>query len=345
MIACPWGVLSLDTESWVPRLDPAARSGTNGGCVHEERGCTLCARTCPRLDDWEAAGDRAVFGGVRDEGEVLGVHRALWLAAATDPEIAAAGQDGGVATALLGYALEHDVIDAALVSYVDPGMHPRPGIARTRGELLAAAGSRYTYSANPLAFTEAVAAGAPRLGLVGVGCQVSVPAVAGARGVARVAHRFTLVVGLLCSRTFTDGLFGRLLEPRLGIGREAITRMNIKGRLQVWSRSSRGNPPDLEVPLRECDPFDRPGCLRCPDFIAGHADLSLGGIGRFADRTLVIVRTERAERLLARMESDGWITLVPAEEEDPAAIALVRRMALRQRPRWPGEEAVPPAVS
>jgi len=345
VIACPWGVLSLDTESWVPRLDPAARDADTGRCVHQERGCTVCARACPRLDDWEADGDRAVFGGVRNDGEALGIHRAVWLAAATDPEIAAAGQDGGVATALLAYALEHDVIDAALVSCVEPGMHPRPGVARSRAELLAAAGSRYTYSANPMAFAEAAGLGARRLGLVGVGCQASVPAVAGARGVARVAHRFALVVGLLCSRTFTDGLFSDLLEPRLGIGREAIARMNIKGRLQVWSTSGRGSPPDLEVPLRECDPFDRPGCRRCPDFTAGHADLSLGGIGRHSDRTFVIVRTERAERLLAEMERDGWITLGPAEEEDPAAVALVQRMALRQRPRWPGEAAVPPAVS
>jgi len=239
----------------------------------------------------------------------------------------------------------HEVIDAALVSYVDPGMRPRPGVARSSTELLAAAGSRYTYSANPTAFTEAADLGAHRLGLVGVGCQASVPAVAGARGVPRVARRFALVVGLLCSRTFTDRLFSDLLEARPGIGREAIARMNIKGRLQVWSTPDREAPPDFELPLRDCDPFDRPGCRYCPDFTAGHADLSLGGIGRHADRTFVIVRTERAERLLAAMESDGWITLVPAEEDDPAAVALVRRMASRQRARWPGEGTVPPAAS
>jgi coenzyme F420 hydrogenase subunit beta len=339
VIACPWGVLSLDTQSWVPRLDPAARAGEADHCVHEERGCTVCARACPRLGDWESEGERAALGRTRDAEEVLGVWRAVWLASATDPRIAAAGQDGGVATAVLAYALEHRIIDAALVSYVEPGMRPRPGVARSRAELLAAAGSRYTYSANPLALAEAAGRGADRLGLVGVGCQASVPAVAAARGVPRVARRFALVVGLLCSRTFTDDLFGGLLEPRLGIGREAMTRINIKGRLQVWSTHDRAAPPDLEVPLRDCDPFDRPGCRYCPDFAAGHADLSLGGIGRYADRTFVIVRTERAERLLAAMESDGWINLVPAEEEDPAAVALVRRMASRQRVRWPGEDA------
>lgn len=339
VIACPRRVLSLDRASWTPRLEEAARANGDGGrCVHQERGCTLCARACPRWGDWESEGDRAALGRRREAGDPLAVRRGLWLVSATDPEMAAAGQDGGLATALLAYALEHGVIDAALVSYADEGLRPRPGVARTRDELLAAAGSRYTYSPNPLAFTEAVRLGASRLGLVGVGCQASVPAVAGARRAHRVAHRFALVVGLLCSRTFTDGLFGGLLEPRLGIPRERMARMNIKGRLQVWAAGEGGRPPGWEIPLRDCDPFDRPGCRDCPDFVAGHADLSLGGIGRHARRTFTIVRSERAERLLADMERDGWITRLPAEEEDPEAVALVRRMASRQMRRWPAAD-------
>lgn len=335
VIACPWGALSLDGESWAPRLADAAQAGEQPGCcVHEERGCTLCARACPRLGDWERDGDVAALGRSRAEDDVLGVCRGMWLVSATDPEIAAAGQDGGLATAVLAYALEHDVIDAALVSYVEEGMRPRPGVARTRSELLAAAGSRYTFSPNLLAYAEAARLGAARLGLVGVGCQASVPALAGARGLPRVFRRFALVIGLLCSRTFTDGLFGGLLEPHMGIPREQMTRMNIKGRLQVWTTHERGAPPAMEVPLRDCDPFDRPGCRCCPDFTAGHADLSLGGIGRHAARTFAIVRSERAERLLADMERDGWIAVLSAQEDDPAAVSLIRRLASRQRGRW-----------
>jgi coenzyme F420 hydrogenase subunit beta len=339
VVACPWGVLSLDRGSWTPQLAEVARAGGEGKrCVHAERGCTLCARACPRFGDWEGDGDRVAFGRRRgQEEDALGVCRGMWLVSATDPGIAAVGQDGGLATALLVYALEHDVIDAALVSYVDQGLRPRPGVARTREDLLAAAGSRYTFSPNPLAYAEAARLGATRLGLVGVGCQASVPAVAGARGAHRVARRFALVVGLLCSRTFTDALFSGLLEPRLGIARERMTRMNVKGRLQVWAGDRRGAPPDWEVALRDCDPFDRPGCRCCPDFAAAHADLSLGGVGRHAARTFTIVRSERAERLLADMQRDGWITMLPAREDDPAAVSLIARMASRQRSRWPGE--------
>ena len=112
--------------------------------------------------------------------------------------------------------------------------------------------------------------------------------------------------------------------------------MNIKGKLQVWAAGEPGRPPDWELPLRDCDPFDRPGCRFCPDFVAGHADLSLGGIGRYAARTFTIVRSERGERMLDDMEADGWITRLRAEEEDPAAVSLIARMASRQQGRWPG---------
>ena len=355
VLACPRGVLDLDQDLWEPRLAVAAQvEGDGGRCAYSARGCDLCARACPRFGAWEDDADRAVRGRARTAGEVLGIHRGIFLAGATDPGIAAAGQDGGLASALLIYALEHGVIDAALVSGVDAGLHPRPVIARNRTEVLAAAGSRYTFSPHLLAAREIAPREAARLGLVAVGCQASVPAVARSRGARRLAGRFALTIGLLCSRTFTDGLFTGLLGPTYGIPREQVTRMNIKGRLQVWTGSPWVGPPDLEVPLKECDPFDRPGCRHCPDFTAAHADISLGGIGRHARMTLALVRSDLGAGLLEAMARDGWITVRDAGEDDPEAVALVTRMASRQRRRWsalaaavagidPGPGRLPPA--
>ena len=69
------------------------------------------------------------------------------------------GQDGGLVSAILLWCLEHDRIDAALVSFLEGDgstWKAMPGLARTREEILASAGSRYTYSANTLAYAAAV---------------------------------------------------------------------------------------------------------------------------------------------------------------------------------------------
>ena len=199
VVACPQGVLHLDRETWIPGLDSDAwHEDQDSYCRFGDRGCTLCARACPRLGAWETEADLARWSRTRRVDEVLGVYRRILMVDATDRAVAAAGQDGGLGTAMLLYAIEKGYIDGALISQYDEKMNTRPGIARTREELLACAGSRYTYSPNLLAIKEADRA--MRIGLISVGCQVSVPAIAKSRGANKLAKRFELVVGLLCSR-------------------------------------------------------------------------------------------------------------------------------------------------
>lgn len=343
IISCPQRVLALNEQAWNPELSPDAWvNGDGNHCSYGDRGCTLCTRACPRFGSWEKEADLAMWSRPHTDEEVIGVYQDLLLVEATDRQIAEAGQDGGLGTALLLYALEEGYIDAALVSLYDGEMRPRPGVARNRAELLACAGSRYTYSANVLAMEEASKSGAQRLGVVSVGCQASIPAIARGRGANKLAKRFALVVGLLCSKTFTDDIYLELLENRYGVPRQVITKVNIKGRLQVWyDDPPTGNGSYLEVPLRECREYTRPGCVHCPDFTAEHADLSLGGIGKYAGKTLVIVRSDLGQELLGNMERDGWISVADAAKQDPEAVSLIHRMAARQRERWPLQSTSP----
>ena len=81
---------------------------------------------------------------------------------AADPEVHAKGQDGGLVSAILLWAMDNDYIDAALVSDLEGDgstWKAKPAVARTREEILAAAGSRYTYSANTMAYAEAIELG------------------------------------------------------------------------------------------------------------------------------------------------------------------------------------------
>jgi len=343
IVACPYDVLGYDDTNGVYKpfhLDPP--NGNPAGCEHGERGCTLCTRACPRFRSWETEIDTFMFGRPRVEAEVEGVSKDIVLARATDPEIQAVGQDGGLVSAILLWAIEHDHIDAALVSYLEgdgTSWKAIPGVAKTKAEILAAAGSRYTYSANTMAYAEAVAGGAEKIALVGMSCQSSAPPVMAARKTGKVARRFALNIGLLCSKTFDDAIFEELFEAKYGLRKQDMVKMNIKGVFQVWMRDGSYH----EVPLKECHAWTREGCKLCPDFAAEHADISTGGIGAFNDWTLTIVRTDVGREIMDGMMRDGVIEVRPGDD-DPGAIALLRKLSRVSRRRWPAVAVPEPGM-
>jgi coenzyme F420 hydrogenase subunit beta len=342
VIACPHDVLGYDDTGG--RYKPWQLETDNGpdDCSHGERGCTLCTRACPRFRTWETEADTFLFGRVRELEEVEGISKDIVLARATDPEVHEHGQDGGLVSAILIWALEQGMIDAALVSYLEgdgSSWKAIPGVARTREEVLAASGSRYTYSANPIAYADAIAAGAEKLALVGMSCQSSMPAMLSARKAGKVARRFALNIGLLCSKTFDDAIFEELFEAKYGLHKQDMVKMNIKGVFQIWMR----NGDYHEVPLKECHAWTREGCKSCPDFAAEHADISTGGIGAFNDWTLTLVRTDAGREVMDGLVRDGRIEVRPGDD-DPGAIALLRKLSRVSRKRWPETAVEAPRV-
>ena len=158
----------------------------------------------------------------------------------------------------------------------------------------------------------------------------SAPGVMQSRKAGKIARRLALTIGLLCSKTFDDAIFEELFAAKYNIQRQDIAKMNIKGVFQIWMKDGSYQ----EVPLKEAHAYTRSGCEQCPDFAAQHADLSTGGIGAFADWTLVIVRTDQGRELVASLVAQGLIETKPGDE-DPGAIALLHKLARLSRKRWP----------
>ncbi len=335
VMVCPRDVLRYDhTDSYKPyNIDPETPADD---CIHGQRGCDICTRACPRFRAWEMEADTALFGRPRDPREVFGVYRRLLLARATDPEVLAVAQDGGLVSALLLFGLETGRIEGALTSRLSSERiwDAEPFLATTREEVLAAAGSRYTYSANPLAALEAEERGVKRLALVGMGCQASINGTLSARNVARWRKRIVLTLGLLCSKSFTYDLMTKKIQEEMGIPLEDVAKVNIKGKFILWRRSS-GNRVD--IPLKACYPYTREGCNSCPDFSAEHADISAGGLGHSDGWTVTIVRTENGEEWIRAASEAGYLELRPGEE-DPHAWEMVAKLAAKQRERWPVKE-------
>jgi coenzyme F420 hydrogenase subunit beta len=333
VVACPYDVLGYNDDEGVYKPFHLETDNGPGDCSHGEKGCTYCTRACPRFRNWEVEIDNHMFGRPRKVEEVDGISKDIILAKAVDPEIHQKGQDGGLVSAILLWAMENGYIDAALVSYLEgdgSSWKAIPGVARTREEILAAAGSRYTYSANTMAYGAAIESGASKLALVGMSCQSSVPPVMLERKAGKPSKRFALNIGLLCSKTFDDSIFEELFEAKYGLKKQDMVKMNIKGVFQIWMK----NGDYHEVNLKECHAWTREGCKMCPDFAAEHADISTGGIGAFNDWTLTIVRTDIGREIIVKMLEQGVIVGKPGDS-DPGAIALLRKLSRVSRKRWP----------
>jgi coenzyme F420 hydrogenase subunit beta len=282
-----------------------------------------------------------LFGRTREPDEMSGIWRQLLLTRAVDTEEHTKGQDGGFVSAMLIWLLKNDYIDGALVSGVedDDKWKAKPAVVTNREEVLATAGSRYTYCANPLALPEAKEKGLSRLALVGMGCQTSSPPVMWDRKAGKVSKPFLFNIGLLCSKTFDDAIFSELFEAKYGLKKEDMVKMNIKGAFQIWMKDGSFH----EIDLKECHGWTRTGCKNCPDFAAEHSDIATGGIGKDNDWTLTIVRTELGEEVITRMIADGVIEARPAQE-DEVAMKLLRTLSIVSRRRWPQWADGAPAV-
>jgi coenzyme F420 hydrogenase subunit beta len=336
VIACPHDVIGYHHTQGEYRPFHLEDELGPDNCTHGEKGCTSCTRACPRFRLWEHQANEHLFDRDRADDEIAGIYSDIMLTRASDEMVHRMGQDGGLVSAILIWAMDHDYIDASLVSYIEGGADSGswkaiPGVATTREEILAAAGSRYTYSANTLALDEALERGYSRMALVGMSCQSSVPPVMWSRKIGKIGKPIVFNLGLLCSKTFDDSIFEELFWAKYRLPKSEMVKMNIKGVFQIWMKDGSYH----EINLKECHAWTREGCVHCPDFAAEHADISCGGIGKYSDWTLTIVRTELGREIMNRMIADGSVEARPGDD-DPGAIALMQKLAAKSRARWPG---------
>ncbi len=109
--------------------------------------CGICYMICPVNHELDNE-TRNLVNWHEPMGNVIGTT----VARAMDPEVRAAGTDGGVVTAILLRLFDQGRIDGAIVCRQDGPFLRRPALARTREDILAAAGSHYDLSHGMAAF-------------------------------------------------------------------------------------------------------------------------------------------------------------------------------------------------
>ena len=313
VVVCPFGC--LEYAKGKPSL------------IKECKICGICTLACPRYE-WELAkAEKFVFGRERRPDEEFGVHRRLVIAQATDDRIIKVKQDGGVATALLLFALEKGLIDSALVAGVDPKtpLYPTPKLATTAQELLEAAGTKYFCSPNILALTEVLKQKKANAALVGTPCQIHALRNMQMAGLKKLTGPVKFSIGLMCSECFVyEGLMEEHIRGKLGIKLSDIRKMNIKGKMLVTTDSG-----VTAIPLADVKQYARKSCSVCDDFSSELADISVGGLG-LDGWTFTIIRTEKGEELFSGAEKAGFIKTKPIEE-GAFSLSLLSKLTKKKR--------------
>jgi coenzyme F420 hydrogenase subunit beta len=307
VVVCPFNCLEYAKEK--PSL------------TKECKVCGICPQVCPQYEwSWPKA-ENFLFSRERKAEEDFGIHRRLVVAQAKDERILKACQDGGVATALLIFALENGLIDSAIVSGIsrEKPFYPSPKLATNSEEILECAGTRYSYSPNILALAEGLKQKKANMAFVGTPCQIHAIRKMQMSGLKKYTAPLKFVIGLMCSESFTyDGLMEKHIRQTLGLELNGIRKINIKGKMLVTTKSE-----VKAIPLAEVKQYARKSCSFCDDFSSELADISAGGLG-LDGWTFTIIRTEKGEELFSSAEKAGAIKTRNVNEEANALNLLIK---------------------
>ena len=308
ILVCPFGCLEYFEEK--PKL------------IKKCEICGICPKVCPRFEFSQATLEKLVFEREHQPEEEFGIHKRLVIAQTTNESILRSCQDGGVVSALLTYAFNNGMIDSAIVSATrkQEPWFPVPRLISTPQEVLDSAGTRYTYSPNLLALQEAVKQKKKSLAFVGTPCQIQSLRKIEAFPLKKYSCIINFTIGLMCTESFTyEGLMKRHVEGVLGVDLNDVTKINIKGKVLITTKSGEIK----EISLQEAKQYTRKGCLPCTDFSSELADISTGGLG-LSDWTFTIIRTKKGEEIFDSAEKVGAVRTRPAEEEKFAMNLLVK---------------------
>lgn len=298
--------------------------------------CELCADVCPVLRPLDK--DLQTLLGfkqpLKDEG--FGPYNYAVIARSKNKDFLERGQDGGVTSELLVYLLENGIINGAVLGDVEPE-NPQVGVqklATTSEEIKSCSGSRYTYSPNTVALTEAMRKDVKPIAVVGVPCQVD-----GVRQQQYSSIRLevakwyqknvNLVIGLFCSESFTHEHIKHIADE-LDVEPKDIVNVNVKGKVIITLRDGR----EIIMKLKDFHPFARPACLYCLDYSAEHADIGVGGIG-LDGWTFVAVRTEAGHKAFQAAVDADLFEFMELEDAPRAKSLLIRLSEMKRNKPLP----------
>lgn len=342
---CPHGAVEMVVDRkkgcYVPRVDKSL-------CKR----CSLCYQACPGHGvDFESFNE-TLFGEV-PEDVALGRYLDCYVGHARDGKVRHDCSSGGLVSALLIFALEEGLIDGALVTRMrrDDPLRPEPFLAKTKDEILSAAGSKYCPAAAGAALRE-ILQRRGRFAVVGLPCHIQGIRKA-EQHVPKLRERIRYRIAIPCSLNFSFRGTERFLEKR-GIAPSAVEEIQYRGRGwpgSVLIRLADGTERTVPYPecYRELGPHSLRRCTLCSDMLGELSDLTCGDawipeIVRTdkAGASFVVSRTPEGEALLEDAASKNAVELSELDVQKLLASqghALFKKRKLKARMRmfrWTG---------
>jgi len=288
--------------------------------------CSVCYNVCPHTESliFEA---RSFVEAAPNVREAIGAYRRIVLAQSTDKRVKERAPGGGVVTALLTYAMEKKIIDSAIVSEVKPysPLKPKPLICLVPDDCLTAVDGQFSPSTVLQAFWDAIHGyGRKRIGFVGLPHQVLAIRKLEAWQ-HKIAESLTLLIGLFCLWNFSLRQLLEYLEKEYNVKASDIEKISLSETYDVYTPKK-----TIRIPIFNVLPHVLNGCRMCLDYTSELADLSVGGAHPLKRWSLVIIRTERGEKIFEEAVKDGALRTLEIEEF-PKVFANLLSLAMHKK--------------
>lgn len=282
--------------------------------------CGICFENCPaRHMPFTLTTDQPGRLVTDETSRLLGAAGGAYIAHAEDKETRAKGSSGGIVSALLIYALQNGLINGAITVGMskEKPWKPEIRIAKTKKEILEAAGSKY--SIMPLnSIFQQVRKIDGRIALVGLPCHIRGLGMIQEHQMEAISRKIAFTIGLFCGLNFRSIATTFLLR-----------KMKIRNMAEIEKLEYRhGYPGGFFVKLPEKELYDTKAgaflnlfraqpCTLCDDLTNETADISVGDIYSMHSKEpigVVLARTRKGEELLLGAKSQGQLDLCRVTE-------------------------------
>ncbi|MBS7630251.1 Coenzyme F420 hydrogenase/dehydrogenase, beta subunit C-terminal domain [Candidatus Bathyarchaeota archaeon] len=293
--------------------------------------CGICSKVCPGYEvDFNGLNEK-IFGK-RPEDNSLGNYLSTYVGESCDINVRFNSSSGGLASHILIYALEKQIIDGAIVTRMnrEKPLETETFIARTSGEILEASKSKYCPVTSNKVLKHILREDG-RFAIIGLPCHIH--GIRKAENIYKpLQNKIVLHIGLMCSHEVN------FRGTEFLIGKMHINKKDVK---QIAYRGN-GWPGGMSVTLRDNSLVKIPlfgswhsywpvfssffftpiRCFMCPDQTAELADISLGDawlpelMNDKTGKSIIVSRTEKAEQILSQMKNENLINIrrIPPEK-------------------------------